>query len=195
MAYEDQPIGAFLDDVASRTVTPAGGTAAAIVGAVGTALCEMVCLHTVADDDCAGVAEEMADRRADLGSRRTLLLDLAGRDADVVDALLAAPPEEAERAQKRATGVPLAVAEACLPVLEHAAALTARGTDSAVPDAGTGAVLVHSALRASVLTVRSNLERVPDQSFVDRVATRATDLERAADAELDAATAALATGG
>jgi formiminotetrahydrofolate cyclodeaminase len=187
MSYEDRTIDEFLDGVASRNVTPAGGTAAALVGAIGTALCEMVCLHTIGKDGYADVEAEMIDRLDDLGTQREFLLELADRDADVVDELLATSPDEPDRvvAQKRATGVPLATAEACLPVLEHATVLAEKGNRNAVPDAGTGSFLVYGALRASVFTVRCNLDRISDPSFVEEMETRAAELERSAEIEFE----------
>jgi len=187
MSYEDQTINEFLDGVASRKVTPAGGTAAALVGAIGTALCEMVCLHTIGKDGYADVGAEMTDILDDLGTQRGFLLELADRDADVVDELLATSPDEPDRvvAQKRATGVPLAIAEACVPIIEHATVLVEKGNRNAVPDAGTGSFLVYGSLQASVFTVRSNLDRISDPSFVEEMETRATELERSAGIEFE----------
>lgn len=190
MTYDEQTIGEFLDGVASREVTPAGGTSAALVGAIGTALCEMVCLHTIGRDEYADVAAEMADARDELGVQRELLLDLADRDAEVVEDLLdAVDGSDPTAARKRATGVPLAIAEACLPVLEHAAVLTEVGNSNAAPDAGTGSFLVRSALEASLFTVRCNLDGISDPSFVEEMETRAADLERAAETEFERAVA------
>ena len=191
MTYGDRTIEAFLDGVASREVTPAGGTSAALVGAIGTALCEMVCLHTVGKDEYADVEAEMADARDELRAQRELLLDLADRDAEVVEELLGASDDGSDptAARKRATGVPLAIAEACLPVLERAAVLTEKGNRNAAPDAGTGSFLVRSALGASLFTVRCNLDGIPDPSFVEEMEARAADLERAAEAEFERALA------
>jgi formiminotetrahydrofolate cyclodeaminase len=194
MPYADRTVDGLLDSVASRAVTPAGGTAAALAAALGTALCEMACLHTAEADGYADVCAEMTERREDLGARRETLLDLADRDAAAVDDLFAADAGDAgdaDAAAKRATGVPLAVAEACLPVLEHAVALTERGNVRAVPDTATGAFLVHAALRASVATVRHNLDRIPDESFVAEMETRTAELEASAGTELARITASL----
>lgn len=187
MSYGDQPIGDFLESVASSEVTPAGGTTAALVGALGTALCEMVCLHTVGKDGYADVEEEMAERQDELGNRRRVLLELADRDAAVVDELLAARRDEADRtaALKKATGVPLAVAETCLLVLEQATVVTEAGYGNAVPDAGTGSFLVHAALEASVFTVRTNVELVSDPAFSAEMETRAAEIERSAEVEFE----------
>jgi len=171
-------------------VTPAGGTAAAVGGAVGTALCEMACLHTIGKDGYADVEAEMVELREEFRTRRERLLDLADRDAAAVDDLFDASREDADRtvAMKRATGVPLAIAEACLPVLEGAGVVAEKGNANAVPDAVTGAFLVRAALEACVATVRSNLDPIPDPSFVEEVAARAADLERAAAVEFERVT-------
>jgi formiminotetrahydrofolate cyclodeaminase len=191
MRYEDMTVGDLLDRVASRAVTPAGGTAAAVGGAIGTALCEMACLHTIGKDGYEDVEDEMIELREELRTRRDLLLDLADRDAAAVDDLFDASRGDADRtaATKRATGVPLAVAEACLPVLEGASVLAGTGNRNAVPDAVTGAFLVRAALDACVSTARSNLSRIPDRGFVEEVETRTAALERAAEAEFDRVTA------
>ncbi|MFC4360573.1 cyclodeaminase/cyclohydrolase family protein [Halobium salinum] len=183
MSYGDESIDDFLDSVASQKVTPAGGTAGALVGAIGTALCEMVCIHTVGGDEHGDGADELAEVRKDLQSQREFLLELSNRDAEVVDDLFGANRDETDRSvtMKRATGVPLTIAEACLSVLEQAAVVTEKGNRNAAPDAGTGSFFVHSALRASVFTVRTNLNHLSDPAFTEQMETQAADIERSAD--------------
>ena len=187
MGYESRTVGEFLDGIASESVTPAGGSAAGVVGALGTALCEMVCIHTLAREDHAAVAAEMADVRVDLKRRRDQLLDLAATDAAVVAAAFGTGSGEPDEADfKRATGVPLTTATACLDVLELARAVVREGTATAVVDAGTGVFLVHSALRASVFTARRNLQRVSEPAFVAEIERRSAETERAAAAAREA---------
>ena len=42
-----QPVETFLDELASAAPTPGGGSAAAIIGAMGAALLSMVCSVTL----------------------------------------------------------------------------------------------------------------------------------------------------
>lgn len=178
MVYAEQPISQFLSDIASKNVVPAGGTASAVVGATGTSLCEMACIHTIEKDEYADVASELADIGDDLRTQRTALLELADRDSEAVDELLAASHDRATlTAAKKATGVPLAIAEACLNVLDHAIVVTEKGNRKAIPDAVTGTFLTRSALQASVFTVRSNLGEIADPSFVEEMQQRATEIE------------------
>lgn len=192
MEYAEQSITAFLDGVASETVTPAGGAAAAVVGATGAALCEMVCVHTLRADECDdGTATDLATLRDDLHAVRDQLLALADADGAAVDALLSARDADAPATTeaKRATAVPLAVAEACLAVVEGSTVVVEAGTPRAVPDAVTGATLAHAASRASLSTVRANLAGIDEQSFVEEMQRRAAAVERAGDEAYDEATA------
>lgn len=181
MNYATQSVDQFLSDVASADVTPAGGTVAAVVGASGAALCEMVCIHT-GERDGTGDTTGLTAVRDDLRHLRERLLVLADSDADAVDELLTTHHEgHVGTEAKQAAGVPLAIAEACLSVLEHATTVTERGTPNAVPDAVTGAALAHGALRACLFTVRCNTDRIDDPSFVAEMDRRTADVERAAE--------------
>lgn len=185
-SYGGRTIDEFLSAVASETASPAGGTAAATAGAIGTALCEMVCTHTIGEDQTDAVNEELLDVREELGSHRATLLELAARDAAVVDELFGGSNDGPEPADaKRAAGVPLATAEACLSVLELAPVVMAAGNRSAVADGATGVMLVHAALRAAVFIVRSNLDGLPGEAAVEEMDRRTTDLERSAGRALD----------
>ena len=179
MDYETRPVGAFLDDVASARVTPAGGTAGAIVGAIGTACCEMVCRHLeAAGADADGGLVEM---RRTLETQRTELLALAAADAEVVEKRFAAPTDGADPdTVKRSVGVPLSIAEACLITLQEAATVTGVSDRRVVADAGTAAYLARGALAAAIFTVRSNLDDVDDGAFVAETRERATAIEDAA---------------
>ncbi|WP_336037613.1 cyclodeaminase/cyclohydrolase family protein [Halobacterium yunchengense] len=180
----------FLDGIASERVTPAGGSATAVVGAVGASLCEMACIHADARDGDAATA--MGDARETLAGQRERLLALADADAAVVDELFGREAEGpgGDAAAKRALGVPLATAEAALTVLEAAVVVTEDGVGPAAADAAIGAHHARAALDASVFTVRSNEGLVADDDYVDEVTARceslAVDGERVFDAVLAA---------
>lgn len=196
MKYADQSIAAFLENVASERVIPAGGSAAAVSGAVGASLCEMVCIHTVgAGDGVERANEETPDSEAltdvgdDLRRQRTRLLELADADATAVESLLSTAAEksatgekgETASAQRRATGVPLAIAETCLAVLENAAVVTEAGKSNTIPDAVTGAFLVRAALQSALFIVRSNVDGLEDRDFAEEVTGRAAEIEASAE--------------
>ncbi|WP_299331223.1 cyclodeaminase/cyclohydrolase family protein [Haloplanus sp.] len=192
MTYAADSIDDFLSAVASGAAVPAGGTTAAIVGATGAALCEMAHLHSsdAADADTDTAAEtgttgaDLPSIRDDLRWYRGRLLTLADADADAVATLLATQPTDdvsATPEAKRATGVPLAIAEACSAVLDHAPVVTEAGSPVVVPDAVTGAFLARAAVRAAVFTVRHNADRSATPAFADQMVRRAAAVERDAE--------------
>lgn len=198
MSYRSRPIDAFVDSIASSQVTPAGGSTAAVVGAMGAALCEMVCIHTIEKTkvnitdglvhDC-DTADPLEQSRDVLHAQRDHLLTLADADAAAVDALLTAAAAAGsihDRRSKRAIGVPLTIAESCLTILDEAPTVVTQGTASAVPDAITGAYLTHAAGLAAVFTVRTNLDAAGDPDFETRIGDRAAETERAIDAAFEA---------
>lgn len=178
MSYEDRTLEEFLSGIASERVAPAGGTAAAVVGAVGAALCEMVCIHTLEKGEHAAPSTDLADARDALREQRDHLLQLASADARVIDELFPTSGDDLDQSDiKRSIGVPLAIADGCLTVLDLATVVTENGTRTAVTDAGTGVFLVHSALQAALFTVRSNVGRLSDPSFIAEIEGDLTEIE------------------
>ena len=133
----DGTLRGFLEAVAAPTPTPGGGSAAALVGALSTALSRMVAGLAVGKkgyEDVQGELEGLRARGADLTTR---LLALAEDDAAAYDAVLQAQrlprgtdEERARRidavqaAYRRATEVPLETMGACLETLRRVVATT-----------------------------------------------------------------------
>lgn len=183
--FADRPIGRFLEDVASSRITPSGGATAAVGGATGAALCEMVCLHTTdADGD---ILPTLADAAADLATHRARLLELADEDSAAVDALETsfADGTADETAAKRATEVPVAIAERCRSVLECAAVTVANGNERARADAVTGALFARSALESVVFIVDANANMLSDPATVSTIERRIEAAEREGTAAAD----------
>lgn len=180
MNFGGQELHTFTDAVASSAVTPSGGAVAAVVGAMGASLCEMGCLH--ASEDSSPPAESLA-------AHRVRLLALADEDAAAVDALQDALDRDASEGSvstvlKRATDVPLETATESRAVVAEAPAIVADGSPTVAPDVATGAYIAHAACRASVATVRANLEHIDDEAYVAEVADTAADVEADATAAL-----------
>jgi formiminotetrahydrofolate cyclodeaminase len=193
VTFADQTISDFLEHVASTTTTPSGGAVAAIGGAAGAALCEMVCIHTIGKDGYANVEQDLTKIRDELNIHRTRLLELADEDSAAVDGLQAAfeitddkeRDEIIQNAAKRAIKVPLETAEECLKIMEHATVVTEEGNQNAIADAGAGVFLAHAALQASVWTVQFNLEMIENTSFIAKMENHSTEIDDSADEVLE----------
>ncbi|UWG50811.1 Formiminotetrahydrofolate cyclodeaminase [Halalkaliarchaeum sp. AArc-CO] len=197
MNYAEEPIGEFLEAVASERVVPAGGTAAAIVGAAGAALCEMTCIHAehAPVERPTAETELLAEARAELRRSRVRLLQLGDADAEAIEALRSVvrgadtDSEETTTEERRATGVPLTIAEACLSVLEAAEVAVELGAENATPDAVTGVLLAESALESALYIVRHNTADLENDSFAGTVRNRAAEIDTKADYAVECALA------
>jgi len=166
----DLGAGALLDRLASTDPTPGGGSAAALAGAMGAALCAMV---AAMPRTRTGAPEERAPLEAALARARragTRLRALVDEDSAAFDAVMAAfrlpkgsDEEKAARRQAiaaanaRATEVPLETAEQCLDVLAAAVEAAAHGNPNAQSDARTGAAAALAGLMGALENVRINL--------------------------------------
>ncbi|MBV6517426.1 MAG: hypothetical protein HPKKFMNG_03155 [Planctomycetes bacterium] len=191
-------VGSFLDDLASAAPTPGGGAAAAVLGATGCALGEMVANLTVGKKKYAEVQVQVkADLKA-LEDLRPRVLQLFIEDAQAFDAFgkAGAMPKEtdiqkAERklamqaALKGATESPEKTARLCLEALKHVAAIARIGNKHAISDCGVGALSLFAGINAAVLNMRINLPGIDDGDFKARFGKLADTYESEAKALLE----------
>ena len=116
MRFEEDRIDSFLDKIASSSPTPGGGTAAAFVGSLASALSEMVCNLTIGKEKYRNVETVMKEEREKCMTYREQLLVLMDEDAHAFDTVMGAfriPKEKEGRQQaiqdayKKAASVPL----------------------------------------------------------------------------------------
>ena len=184
----DRNIRSFLDELASSAPTPGGGSAAALVGAVGAALLAMVGNLTVGKKGYEAVDLSMRALAAESDRLRGELARLADEDVRVFGEVMAAyrMPRggDAERTARRAaiqaalldaTEVPLELARVCSEVIHLAATAAEEGNANVVSDAGVGVVAAHAALRAAALNVWINAGSINDREFAGQAVA---ELER-----------------
>jgi len=164
----------ILDEIASERVAPAGGSAAAKVGAIAASLAEMAAIHTLRGEPGNDQTQLAAGRRS-LNDIRALLVGLSDADARIVDAAFGdSSSEVTPHTAQKLVGVPLAIAEACLVVRAESRELVSSVSASVIQDLRTAITLVTGALRASMETARANLNLVEGPTR-DRLAEQVAD--------------------
>lgn len=171
--------------LASGEPTPGGGSAAALVGAQGAALGEMVGNFTVGKEKYRDAWDMLEPVLAALSGLRERLLDLTDQDAAAyaqVGAAYGMPRETEEQkvaraeaiqvALKAAAQVPLGVCAAAAEAIELLAPLLESGNPNLVSDVGVAAEFLRAAFRCGWLNVEINLASVEDESYKSE--TRAT---------------------
>jgi formiminotetrahydrofolate cyclodeaminase len=168
----------FLNELASAAPTPGGGSAAAIMGAMGAALLSMVCNVTLGKKGFEAVAPDMKAVCDESERVRARLTAMVADDIAAFDGLMAAyrlpktnDAEKSRRAEaiqvnlRAATETPLACARACADVVALARRAAESGFAGVVSDAGVGVLAANSALRSAALNVYINAPSLKDRSF------------------------------
>lgn len=187
----------FLDELASGTPTPGGGSVAALTGAMAAGLITMVCDLTIGKKQYADFEEEARSLRERAEALRGELQDLAKVDIDVFNNLMAAyklprttdadaatRKAAIQRVTRQATEVPLRTARAIVSLLPLCAPLARHGNRTAASDVGAAALLIQGAAPAALLNVEINLGGLEDQLFVREVRAQAEDLTIGIDEEV-----------
>jgi len=189
----------FLDDLASGAPTPGGGSAAAIMGAMGAALVSMVCNVTIGKKGYEAAEPEM---RAVLGEsenvRRRLTAMVAG-DVAAFDSLMAAyklpkagDEDKTRRAAaiqaalRRATEAPLDCARACAEVIALARRASEAGYLNVISDGGVGVLAGFTGLRSAALNVYINAPALKDRAFASQATAELEKLLEFSAAESEA---------
>lgn len=181
---------AFLEDLAGSAPAPGGGGAAALVGAAGAALGNMVGSLTIGKKKYAAVEADVLVLNRRATALRKRLEGLVQADADAFTPLAAAyklpketPEQQAhkaavlEAALEEACAVPLEIMSACCEGIALAAEYAEKGSVMAVSDAGCAALFCKAALQAAGLNVSINTRLMADNA-------RAAALNAQADAML-----------
>jgi formiminotetrahydrofolate cyclodeaminase len=177
---KDNNIELFLDDLASRKPTPSGGSAAAVMGAMGAALVSMVCNLTLGKTQYRDFEEEFKSVLTKAEELRRDLTKMIEEDVQAFDAVMRAygmprltKDETATRAQaiqtalKTATLVPMRCCRACREVITLGSVVAEKGNRNVISDAGVAAVAAYAALRSAALNVFTNARAITDRIFAE----------------------------
>jgi formiminotetrahydrofolate cyclodeaminase len=202
--FEKPSVSDLLGALASEAPTPGGGTAAAVAGAMGAALTEMVAVLTLSREKYAAAHAAVRPIAEAARSARTEMLRLAREDSDAYDGVVAArrlpketPDQKAERgrqldaANRRATEVPMRTARAAAGLLAALPELVEKGAPGAASDAGSAALLLEAAAEAALLNVGINLSGIADAEFVGQMQRETADLQTEAQRLRDQVVAAV----
>lgn len=181
MSMLDKTCNEFLEVLASKAPVPGGGGAAALGGAIGMALSNMVGNLTVGKKKYAEVEDEVKELIARGSQIIEELKSLVDKDAEVFEPLskaygLPAETEEQkkikeetlEKCSKDACSVPMEIMRKAFEGIKIHQRMGEIGTKIAISDVGCGVVFLKSALISGMLNVVINLNTIKDQDFVEK---------------------------
>jgi glutamate formiminotransferase/formiminotetrahydrofolate cyclodeaminase len=180
----------FMNEAASESVAPGGGSVSAYVGSLGTALGTMVANisgHKRGWDHRWKEFSEWAEKGKEIQNR---LLRFVDEDTEAFNMILEAiglpkKTDEEKKARKdaiaaatkHATLVPFRVMETALPGFSLIREMVQKGNPNSVTDAAVGALALRSCIRGAYLNVRINSVGLDDKEFVNDIIARGKAIE------------------
>ncbi len=189
--YREMNVCEFVKATASSSPTPGGGAVAALVGALGVSLSQMVANLTLGKDNYKDVQDEMKSICADAEDIKKQLLVLVDKDTEAFDKFmetLKLPKDTDEQEEyrtsamqeslKKAADIPLQIARVAYKIMDIAEIALEKGNKNAMTDAVISAIMSRSAVLSAVINVRINLKSIKDDKFVDEYEKECAELEK-----------------
>jgi formiminotetrahydrofolate cyclodeaminase len=198
MSIATKTIPDFITVLASKEAVPGGGGASALVGAVGTALGNMVGSLTVGKKKYADVEAEIVELKKKSAVLQETLLALIDKDAEDFAPLARAyglpkdtPEQQAEKdrvmegALRDATGTPFEIMKKCAGAIDIIENFAAKGSKLAISDAGVGVIFCKAALIGASLNVFINTKAMKDRDYAEKINKEADELLAEYEAKAD----------
>jgi len=180
----------FLDDLASSSPAPGGGSVAALSGALGSALTSMVCNLTIGKEKYSKVEAEIKKVLKNSEKLRKKLTEFIDEDTNAFNDVIKAfkmPKDTKEKKEKRskaiqegykkAAKIPLQTANTCYKIFDIAKIVAEKGNKNSITDAAVSALMARAGVQGAILNVRINLDSIKDKEFVRKISSEIQDLE------------------
>ncbi|MEA3559742.1 MAG: glutamate formimidoyltransferase [Candidatus Thermoplasmatota archaeon] len=174
------PMNSFIDELASSSPAPGGGSVAALAGTLGASLIEMVCNLTAGKERYREAWEEMGMVSRKVSKNRKRLLQLVDEDTNAFNDVIAAFGMSKETAEekairsaaiqkgyKKAIATPMETARQCLEVLELSVPVSEKGNPNSISDVGVGADMASTGMDGAIMNVRINLGSIKDPDYIE----------------------------
>ncbi|SHH72892.1 cyclodeaminase/cyclohydrolase family protein [Desulfosporosinus lacus] len=184
----------FVEELASNSAAPGGGSTAALAGSLGAALSIMVCNFTEGKPKFSSVQDEITQIKQKGLALKNDLMDYVDGDTNAFDEVMKAyklpketdaekslRSEKIQEATKQATLLPLKVAESCVEVLKLSLKVLTIGNPNTACDAAVSGVTAYAGFQGAIFNVKINLSSIKDETFLQKVRDKILVLQDEAD--------------
>lgn len=175
----------FVELLASAAPVPGGGGAAALIGALGTALCSMAGSFTVGKKKYAAVENDMKimiKRCEDLYKQELALVEADAAAFEPLSKAYAVPKDDPRRedileeASLHACSTPIEIMHCCCKAIDILEEMLVKGSRMLISDVGCGAILCKAALESAALNVFINTKSLKDREQAEIVEKEADSM-------------------
>lgn len=179
----------FLDELASNSAAPGGGSVAALSGALSAALSSMVAGLTFDKKGFENKRPEMEKIGVESQEILRQQIEAIDKDTDAFNKVMSAlslPKSTDEQknirkmslqeANKAATLEPFSTLKRSLPLLELALLVAENGNPNSLSDAGVAGLMARSAAVGAYYNVIINLNGIEDKNWCNEIKSKANDI-------------------
>ena len=187
----DMSVVDFLDETASNSPVPGGGSIAALSAAFSSALTQMVANLTLGKKGYEDVQEEAESIVKEAERMRGFFVEYIDKDSDAFNEVMNAfklPKDTDEKmeyrkkaiqeATKLAALVPLDIAREAYKIMDLAQVVVEKGNKNAVTDGAVATMLARTAVLSALYNVKINLSSIKDKEFVEKISKEVDELEK-----------------
>lgn len=180
----------FLNETASNSPVPGGGSIAALSGAISSALTEMVANLTVGKKGYENVKKDMENIIKTAYEYRDRFIKYIDEDAESFNKFMMAlkmpknteeeiklRKEALEEASKGAALIPLKVAKDALKIMDIIEQIVIKGNKNAITDGAVAAMMARTAVLSALYNVKINLLSIKDEEFISKVSKEVEEIE------------------
>jgi len=181
----DHDIRGFIDELASKSPAPGGGSVAALAGALGAGLVSMVCRLTIGKKGYENVEDEIKEILRESESIREEFIKLIDLDAEAFNAIMSAfklpkstdedthiRTEAIQASTRKATLIPMRVIDLAVKALSLAQAAGTIANNRVMSDIGVAGSMLSAAVESAWFNVEINLNSIKDKKFFDEINDR-----------------------
>ena len=175
VSYQREEIKKYLDDLAAKTPTPGGGSAAALSAAIAVSLMSMVINYTIGKKEYKAVEEKFIVLLEKIQAYRNELQNLIDEDVLAYSKLSKSLKEykndslKIESAFKEAAEVPFKICRItaqCLPLCKE---LAEYSNKNLITDTATAVIMLEGAFFSAKFNVYINMKYIKDLEYIEKV--------------------------
>ena len=165
--YKNKKLSSYLEDLADSKITPGGGSASSLTGAIGAGLNLMVINFTASSAGDEVTSRELIVLKEEQLKCMEKLTSLVDEDCKVFRSLMAALKEkkDVQEEYKEAAKVPLEICREVRTSIAITNELVGIAKKTIASDIGCAASILKSAFHAASINVKINLKYIQDTDF------------------------------
>ena len=181
MKISDKSINEFLENIATKPGTPAGGCIAALCAAASAALMEMVARHSLNNKNKSTETKKYMEEVIQIASSsRIKFLDYMDVDTKAYKDVIKAQKNkenDIEEYHKVSVKIPLEMAKDILKIIDMIKRTTESGSKVLVTDGVAAILMAKVTLNSLIYHIKFNLMYIKDKDFKEEINTQIQFIE------------------